>query len=94
MLGTVNAWKKLPSCLKEVTLEAYMTTDGENPGVLTLHAPEGTILTTHELDCTLKVLGPIPHLAGLEVELDFLSNSAQSASSHTFHYTAVKVHSH
>lgn len=71
-----------------------MTTDGENPGVLILHAPEGTILTTHELDCTLKVLGPIPHLAGLKVELDFLSNSAQSASSHIFHYTAVKVHSH
>jgi len=58
-----------------------MTTDGENPGVLILHAPQGIILTMHELGCTLlllvlKVLGPTPHLAGLEVEFDFLSKSA------------------
>lgn len=50
-----------------------MTTDGENPGVLILHAPEGIILTVRELDwmlllLVLKVLRPIPHLAGLEVE--------------------------
>lgn len=45
-----------------------------------LHAPEETILTTLELGCTLlllvlRVFGPIPHLEGLEMELDFLSNS-------------------
>lgn len=50
-----------------------MKTDGENPGVLILYAPAGIILTVRELDCVLlllvlKVLGPIPRLAGLEVE--------------------------
>lgn len=72
---------KVAPCLKEVTLYIYVTTDGENPGVLMLHAPEGIILTMLELDCkllliiVLKILGPIPHLAGLEVELNFLSES-------------------
>lgn len=77
-----------------------MITDGEDPGVFTLHAPEGIIISTHELDCTLllfvlEVLGPIPHPAGLKKELDFLPKSADlSAPSHAFHCTAVKVRSH
>lgn len=46
-----------------------------------MHAPEGIILTMHELDYTLlllvlKVLGPTPQLAGLEVELHSLSKPA------------------
>lgn len=58
-----------------------MTTDGEHLAVLMLHAPEGIITSVQELDCTLlllvlEVLGPIPHLAGLKKESDFLPKPA------------------
>lgn len=73
-----------------------MTTDGENPGELILHAPEETVLTTLDLGCTLlllilRVLGPISDLDGIRFSFKFCR---LSTSSHAFHYTAVKVHSH